>query len=221
MAAAAASADSPKPEPLRYLVVLDFKATCDEPEPADFVQEIIEFPMILYDIKHQREVSRFQQFVRPEKSTILTAFCTELTGITQDQVDAASPFLKVNANALGWLWENDLSSDDPSNFAVVTYGDWDLGKCYPSQLKHTIGRDTNVGVCTPKCFRQWINIKTAYQTRENHAGKGPKLSDALAHLEIEHTGRLHSGIDDCYNTLKICTRYIADGWTPAVTSAMV
>ena len=30
-----------------YLCVIDFEATCDEPSPPDYLQEIIEFPVVL------------------------------------------------------------------------------------------------------------------------------------------------------------------------------
>lgn len=81
---------------LRYLLVLDFEATCGD---AVKQKEIIEFPTLLYDMEEstcRSSVSRlcthryteqvkatFHEYVRPEIHTTLTPFCTELTGITQ------------------------------------------------------------------------------------------------------------------------------------------
>ena len=68
---------------LRYLLVLDFEATCGEKGfPQDQV-EIIEFPTIVYDLHEKKEVERFHEYVRPVIQPQLTEFCTQLTGITQ------------------------------------------------------------------------------------------------------------------------------------------
>lgn len=37
------------PQPFKYIAVLDFEATCHKKAPRDFVQEIIEFPVVLVD----------------------------------------------------------------------------------------------------------------------------------------------------------------------------
>ena len=76
--------------PLDYVVVLDFEATCDErgaPDP----QEIIDFPSVLLSLPTAEPIAEFASCVRPQHHPTLTAFCTELTGITQAQVDAAPP----------------------------------------------------------------------------------------------------------------------------------
>src|SRR5258708_30133034 len=68
---------------LRYLLVLDFEATCGESGfPQDQI-EIIEFPTIVYDLHEKKEVERFHEYVRPVIQPQLTEFCTQLTGITQ------------------------------------------------------------------------------------------------------------------------------------------
>ena len=72
---------------LRYLLVLDFEATCGESGfPKDQV-EIIEFPTIVYDLQEKKELGRFHEYVKPVIQPQLTEFCTQLTGITQ-----VSPF---------------------------------------------------------------------------------------------------------------------------------
>ena len=47
------------PSNIRYLIVLDFEATCDEPTNPD-PQEIIEFPSVLVDVKKKQIVSSIQ-----------------------------------------------------------------------------------------------------------------------------------------------------------------
>ena len=64
---------------VRYLLVLDFEATCSkgsQPHP----QEIIEFPCIKVNTENMKIESTFHQYVRPESHPVLTDFCTQLTG---------------------------------------------------------------------------------------------------------------------------------------------
>jgi hypothetical protein len=69
----------------RYLMVLDFEATCNNPVQTS-PQEIIEFPTVVVDTVEKRVVGEFRRFVRPVIHPELTRFCTELTGIRQVRV---------------------------------------------------------------------------------------------------------------------------------------
>lgn len=60
---------------------MDFEATCWEKSAYDKGQsEIIEFPCVLYDVKHGEILDEFQQYVKPTERPKLTQFCMELTG---------------------------------------------------------------------------------------------------------------------------------------------
>ena len=72
---------------LKYLLVLDFEATCGEGGFPRDQMEIIEFPTIMYDLEEKEEVGRFHEYVKPIIRPQLTEYCTKLTGITQ-----VSPF---------------------------------------------------------------------------------------------------------------------------------
>lgn len=39
------------PYNLDYICVLDFEATCEDPNPPDYIHEIIEFPVVLLNLK--------------------------------------------------------------------------------------------------------------------------------------------------------------------------
>ena len=70
-----------------YICVYDFECTCDNKKKLES-QEIIEFPVVIIDVKNKKIKSIFQTYVKPTIEPVLTPFCTELTGITQEQVDA-------------------------------------------------------------------------------------------------------------------------------------
>lgn len=71
---------APQPKP-KYLLVLDFEATCGD--TAQPVQEIIEFPTLLYNFQQDKVEATFHEYVRPIEQPTLTTFCTNLTGIEQ------------------------------------------------------------------------------------------------------------------------------------------
>lgn len=45
------------PYNLDYLCIIDFEATCEDPNPPDYIHEIIEFPVVLLDLKTLQVVS--------------------------------------------------------------------------------------------------------------------------------------------------------------------
>jgi ERI1 exoribonuclease 3 len=75
---------------LKHLLILDFEATCGD---TIYNQEIIEFPILLYNIKDNKVLATFHEYIRPVTNPTLTEFCTTLTGITQ--VRRVSPSLAI------------------------------------------------------------------------------------------------------------------------------
>ena len=65
-------------------LVYDFEATTDEARKLIPV-ELIEFSCCLLDAQSLTVTAEFQVYLRPTENPILTAFCTQLTGITQDR----------------------------------------------------------------------------------------------------------------------------------------
>ena len=55
----------PNPFGIQYLVVVDFEATCEDPNPSDYIHEIIEFPAVLYNVNSKAVVNK-----------CLSLFCT-------------------------------------------------------------------------------------------------------------------------------------------------
>lgn len=195
--------------PFDCYVVLDFEATCDN-GPGREPQEIIEYPSLLLDGQDLRALDEFQSFVRPRHHPELTPFCMELTGITQDQVDAAPPFPDVYRAHRQWLARHGLDVDcDGSgrSFAFVLCGDWDLKTMLPEQCRACDPPIASV----PESFRRWVNIKTPFATCLR-LRKSPGLAGMLRKLDMDFVGRHHRGIDDCRNIARIA-RHLADNGT--------
>ena len=124
----------------RYVCALDFEATCDH--PIQLAQpEIIEFPSVLLELQGDGNYivkSQFQQYVRPQINPILTAFCTDLTGISQAKIDTGITF--IEALSLHHKWLTDCIGTDPNDmdhtqFIIVTCGDWDIRTMLPGQAR--------------------------------------------------------------------------------------
>jgi ERI1 exoribonuclease 3 len=185
-----AAAESPKG--LDYYLVLDFEATCDEGKQP-FPQEIIEFPVIKVNGRTLETEDIFHTYISPEAHPILTPFCTQLTGITQDKVDGQPTLSQALNDFHSWLGRNGLLESDVS-FSFVTCGDWDLKTMLPGQAKY-------FNISLPGYFNTWINIKKVFQKVKGVHPKG--MPDMLTRLGLNLDGRHHSGIDDSRNIAKI------------------
>ena len=223
---------------LRYLLVLDFEATCGESGFPRNQMEIIEFPTIVYDLQEKKELGRFHEYVKPVIQPQLTEFCTELTGITQvspfrasrlqvqgylsvfheqETVDGADPFPPVWDRFKAFLKDRNLW-ESPSTYAFITCGAWDLRTMLPQQLSQIASTNPSAksddGLLGTHFQQRVINIKTAFQEKYGYNGKG--MANMLRALKMDLVGRHHSGIDDCANILRIAQRMVDDGWVPEV-----
>ena len=200
---------------VKYLLILDFEATCDvinRPNP----QEIIEFPTLLYNVENRVIEDSFHYYIKPNVHTKLSQFCTRLTGITQEQIDNDGIQLKDALQRHNmWLQEANLipqhkkencsRHDEIHSFVYLICGDWDLKTCLPSQLEHMNEK-------VPNHFMKWLNVKKEFAKLYNRKVGG--MVDMLNELELELEGRHHSGIDDCHNIARICTKMLENGWFP-------
>ncbi len=193
-----------------YLCILDFEATCWENDRNDAMQEIIEFPSILYQIHKTREgfvaeyVSEFAEYVSPQLCPVLSEFCTELTGITQEQVDSAATFPEVYKRHFKWLQEH-IPHDQMRHVTFATCGNWDLRDMLPIETARH-----NPSLPEQNPYTNWVNVKDPFtSTRPAYQKKsGKSMMNMLRALKIPHQGRHHSGIDDCRNIAAICVHLI-------------
>ncbi|KZV99066.1 hypothetical protein EXIGLDRAFT_726539 [Exidia glandulosa HHB12029] len=211
--------------PLQYLCILDFESTCGAKSTSGWdrrKQEIIEFPVLVYNLQTREVDHVFHEYVRPTLQPKLTEFCTDLTGIEQGTVDGADPFIPVWKRFTSFVAEH--LPEDPAAFAFLTCGGWDLKTMLPMQLAHaealTKGKPpthSDYGSYTvPIYMQRWINIKTRFSSVYG-AGAGG-MAGMLQYLHLSLEGRHHSGIDDCKNIARIVSRMLDDGWVPTQPS---
>ncbi|XP_067893123.1 ERI1 exoribonuclease 3-like isoform X2 [Heterodontus francisci] len=190
------------PQTYHNFMVLDFEATCDKQliKP----QEIIEFPVLKLHGRTLEIESVFHTYVQPVVHSELTPFCTELTGIVQSMVDGKPTFQEALQMVDDWMRKEGLL-DPKVNSIFVTCGDWDLKTMLPGQCQY-------LGLPVPDYFKKWINLKKAYSFA---MGSYPKngLPFMIKGLNLQHIGKLHSGIDDCKNIANIMKELARRGFT--------
>ena len=189
------------------ICVLDFEATCDS-EPGLVENEVIEFPSVL--IAAGSVISEFQLYVKPMLTPVLTKFCTELTGITNEVIQTQGvEFPEAFRRHREWLLRETGSTSDydlENKVLFVTCGDWDLKSMLPKQQK--------ASDLTPVSYlRVWCNVKVVSGFFWKFPrGKQPQgMTDMLTRLDLTLEGKHHSGIDDCRNIAKIVLKLISQG----------
>jgi len=120
------------------VICIDFEATCfDIPtHKKRKLQEIIEFPAVLLNLETGIIESEFHQYVRPVEIPILSDYCTNLTGISQEMVQEAKTIQEVMEEFRIWIKqiikEKDLimpktkKSNLDGNCCLVTWTNWDF-----------------------------------------------------------------------------------------------
>lgn len=180
---------------------------------------LAEFPAVLYNLETQKIEDSFQTYVRPTERAKISSYCTELTGIAQETVDAGlnikNALFQFHNWLLGVLQKHDLSlpkfseDDINGNVAFVTWGDWDFGTC----LKRELARKA---IKRPVYFNHWTDMRSLYLKHYKYRPRN--FADSLAHLNMPFQGRAHSGIDDAKNLAHLCGRMAKDGHLITITT---
>jgi inhibitor of KinA sporulation pathway (predicted exonuclease) len=165
---------------LDHVVVVDVEATCwDGPVPEGQVNEIIEVGVCLLEVATGERSERRGILVKPERSTV-SAFCTELTTLTQEDVDGGVTFAEACA---------ELKHYQSARRVWASYGDYDrlqferqcteTGVKYPFSPKH-------------------VNVKTLFALKNKLTGE-VGMARALELANRELVGTHHRGVDDAWN----------------------
>lgn len=166
---------------LDQIIVIDLEATCWEGDPPPGQKsEIIEIGVCLLDVNTCQRIGRESILVRPVHSQV-SPFCTQLTTLTQEQVDAGIPF----AEAVQHL----RREYRPQDRTWASYGDYDRimfdRQCRDLSLPYPFGRSH-------------INIKNLLALLLNMPNE-IGLDTAMSRLGMPMEGTHHRGGDDAWN----------------------
>ncbi|WP_454197208.1 exonuclease domain-containing protein [Nocardia sp. Marseille-Q1738] len=179
----------------RLLNVVDVEATCWEgTAPAGAVSEIIEIGLTVVDLDAGTRIAKHRILVRPARSAV-SEFCTELTGLTQAEVDTGIEF----ADACRLLASEHQAGLRP----WASWGDYDRKQferqCAATDVEYPFGqRHTNA--------KQVFSESYGLNRRQGMAG-----ALRIAGLPLE--GRHHRGEDDAWNIAALVLDLIGrNGW---------
>ncbi|MCE9573085.1 MAG: exonuclease domain-containing protein [Deltaproteobacteria bacterium] len=167
-----------------YYLVVDLEATCDDHGAVPrHESEIIEIGAVLVDGKHLRPVAELMTFVRPVLHPGLTAFCTELTTITQDQVDDAPTFPAAAARLAAF----------GAGALFCSWGNYDRNQLAADAARH--------GLASP-LGPDHLNVKQLFADRLG-VRRGLGTHAAMARVGLRPEGTHHRGIDDARNIARL------------------
>ncbi|MFI6444310.1 exonuclease domain-containing protein [Kitasatospora sp. NPDC050543] len=178
------------------LNVIDVEATCwDGEPPPGAVSEIIEIGLAVVDLGTGERVGRHSILVRPARSAV-SAFCTELTGLTQAEVDTGLDF----AEACRVLAAEHRAGVRP----WASWGDYD---------RHQFTRQCRATGTAYPFGRRHTNAKAAF-TEAHRLRKRPGMAQALRIAGLPLEGRHHRGEDDAWNIAALILGLAADSAWP-------
>ncbi len=175
---------------LDAVVVIDLEATCWEGEPPEGEQpEIIEIGLCTVSVASGERMARESILVRPRRSTV-SAYCTRLTTLTQEQVDGGIAF----ADACARLKKVYLTKER----VWASYGDYDRRQferqCQEQGVAYPFGPGH-------------LNVKTLFAL--THAlPREVGMDEALRLLNLPLEGIHHQAGDDAWNIGLILSRLL-------------
>ncbi len=175
---------------LDQIIVVDIESTCWEAAiPAGQESEIIEIGVCTVDIASGRRLEKESILVKPERSKV-SQFCTQLTTLTQAQVDQGIPF----PEACSILKNKYLSQQR----VWASYGDYDRRQferqCQSRYVSYPFGS-------------RHINVKSLLAIIHALAQE-VGMAKVLKLLNLPLEGTHHRGGDDAWNIAGILSELL-------------
>jgi inhibitor of KinA sporulation pathway (predicted exonuclease) len=173
------------------IIIVDIECTCwDSSPPPGQENEIIEIGVCRLRPSNWERYDKRSIIVKPECSTI-SPFCTQLTSLTQEQVDKGISFAEACA-----ILEKDYKTRQR---VWASYGDYDR-QMFESQCA---ARNIHYPFSATH-----LNIKSLFtllQGKRHDYG----MVQAMQSLELPLEGTHHRGDDDAWNTALLLAKILA------------
>jgi inhibitor of KinA sporulation pathway (predicted exonuclease) len=193
-------------------VIIDLEATCDDSEDKTSLfnrdqSEIIEIGACLIDSVY-KVVEQFQTFIKPVIQPVLTAFCTQLTSISQRDVENAPGFAVAQDLLDQWFRECEIKYGQIE--AWCSWGGYDY--------RQFLRSNRQMG-CEPGYFltKPHINLKDLYVVMHRPVFKKKRSAGvglALKQQRMTFVGTAHRALDDAINIAQLAP--IAFGDKPSI-----
>ena len=172
-----------------YYIVFDLEATCWKHRDQT-PNEIIEIGAVKVNAIGLI-IDEFQSFVRPKVHPTLSDFCTQLTSISQEQIDQAPTFDQVIHDFKPWIG---VGTED---YLLCSWGFYDR-----KQLR----LDSDLFEMDKRWINKHISVKHQHHKLAN-TSRPLGMAEALELEGIPLNGTHHRGIDDARNITRIFQKY--------------
>lgn len=175
------------------IVVVDIEATCwKEEPPAGQESDIIEIGVVTLDVRQLHLDAKRSILVKPSRSTV-SAFCTQLTSLTQEQVQKGVPFSEA-CSLISYEYES-------KDRLWASYGDYDRRmferSCAELSVPYPFGHGH-------------LNVKSLFAVTlglKYEVG----LKTALGKVGLQFQGKAHRGDDDALNVGRLLAKLLEWG----------
>ena len=170
-----------------YYLIVDLEATCCDKNtvPRNAI-ETIEIGAVMVDANTLQIIDEFNTFIKPIRHPILTPFCTELTTITQNDIESAPQYPEATQTFKSWL-------SGYQTMVFCSWGDYDYKQFKQDSDYHRLP----FPIAAPH-----VNIKKLFsQIQRLPKAYGMNYALQLAGLTLQ--GTHHRGIDDARNMARL------------------
>jgi 3'-5' exoribonuclease 1 len=176
-----------------HILVVDLEATCCDLQTIPRHQmETIEIGAVMVAVDTLAIVDEFQTFIKPFRHPILTDFCTQLTSISQTQVDTAPTFPDAIDLWQKWLLPFVGGAAAVQNRTIFSsWGDYDRKQLQQDSKYHRIDLPYPVS-------SNHINLKEQFSIAQK-LNKRYGMAKAISLAGLTLVGTHHRGIDDARN----------------------
>jgi 3'-5' exoribonuclease 1 len=176
-----------------HILVVDLEATCCDLQTIPRHQmETIEIGAVMVAVDTLAIVDEFQTFIKPLRHPILTDFCTQLTSISQTQVDTAPTFPDAIDLWQKWLLPFVGGAAAVQNRTIFSsWGDYDRKQLQQDSKYHRIDLPYPVS-------SNHINLKEQFSIAQK-LNKRYGMAKAIYLAGLTLVGTHHRGIDDARN----------------------
>lgn len=170
------------------VVIFDIEASCeDRAINSRYNMETIEIGAV--KVNRGKVIDKFQTFVKPEYIERLTPFCTELTGITFDDLEDAPAFNEAIIDFYGFIYGCEIYSCGEFDRKFLTREIDDKGDNYTHQLARNAINSSHT------------DLKKHFSNVTGRKKQG--MIGMAKELDIELTGDEHRALADSENLTKI------------------
>ncbi|MDF1822196.1 MAG: exonuclease domain-containing protein [Alcanivoracaceae bacterium] len=172
--------------PARPTFIVDLEATCWDDRLSSSIDdmEIIEIGCVLVT-REGTILDEFCTFVRPLDEPLLSAYCTSLTGIHQEEVDKAPSYREAMIALDQWM---------AGRLGIWgSWGNFDQRLFASMECRHP-SRSKFLSI-------DHVNLKRPW--KQTNGTRRTALRAALEHHGLNFIGRPHRGIDDARNIARL------------------